>query len=62
MTQMGRWFGYRDNYDDYNFHISKFDRKFRKFYSQKKILNQIMNLDTGKYTPRPRMYIVMYAV
>ena len=65
MTQMGRWFGYRDNYDDLCilFTSQNLIGKFRKFYSQKEnFMRQIMNLDTGKYTPRQiGMYIVMYA-
>ena len=54
-TQMGRWFGYRDNYDDLCkfFTSQNLIGKFRKFYSQKEnFMRQIMNLDTGKYTPR----------
>ena len=64
MTQMGRWFGYRDNYDDLCklFTSNNLISKFKKFYSQKEnFMRQILNLDSGKYTPRQvGMYIVKY--
>ena len=61
---MGRWFGYRDNYEDLCklFTSNNLISKFRKFYSQKEnFMRQILNLDSGKYTPRQvGMYIVKY--
>ena len=49
MTQMGRWFGYRDNYEDLCklFTSNNLISKFRKFYSQKEnFMRQILNLDS----------------
>lgn len=64
MTQMGRWFGYRDRYEDLCklFTSQNLISKFKKFYSQKEnFMRQIMSMDDGKYTPRQiGMYIVMY--
>lgn len=65
MTQMGRWFGYRDRYDDLCilFTSENLVQKFRKFSLQKEnFMRRIMSMDDGRFTPRQiGLYIVMYA-
>ena len=65
MTQMGRWFGYREKYQDLCklFTSAHLIEKFRKFSLQKEnFMRRIKTMDEGKYTPRQiGTYIVMYS-